>query len=1166
MSDVKWTPSQLEAIGARDTSLLVSASAGSGKTAVLVERIIRELLSEDAPVEISDIIVVTFTVAATAQLKRKLADAVKKKLAIDPTDKYLQKQLRNIQKAKIKTINSFCYDCVKENFASLGLSAGVRIADDIENSLVMSTVMEKCIDEFYEKGESLGIKDFSAFCENFSLLRDDSLGEILYDLYLKCYVEVLGVESLKVNVTALQKAAQNDPFESVWGNEINCRCKKVLEHMRALIRESEKLIMTSEVYDIYAPAIESDLLFVEDALNSLKGTYEEFRSFVNAYKFVGLKAVKSDDPLVKDIKDEFQKTRNKMKGFHKQLTSYTEASVEDIAYFTERTACLTEELYTFLSYFHKKATEEKRHRGILSFADCEVLTLQLLYDAQNDAPTSVAREFRERYSRVYIDEYQDVNAVQDKIFEMITGKNSGFIVGDIKQSIYRFRGAVPELFGSYRDRYTPYKAESIDALTDNTSKIFLQENFRSDKSVIDFSNMTAGRVMVKAESDINYCSQDDLVCAKAAEKDMHLPVTVAVLDRNEAKNEEAVYVADEIEKLVAGGASYGDIAILLRATASYLSVFTQEFEKRGIPVNCNLGGNYFDTPEVMLALCYLNAIDNPRRDIFLCGLLKSPVYSFTLSELEKIRRACPAQSFYDSILQYCKENEFEKGRYFIAELAELREYAKAASAHELIWKLLYDKGLMACVTRASKDTEGAANNLLYLYERARGFEVGDFKGCTAFLEYITRVAEKGGTIVSEKTEGGNGVSIMTVHASKGLEFPYCFVCYADRNLKSKDLQNKLYSHSKLGVAANICDENGLVLYDTFMMKAIGIRIEEEALEEEMRLLYVALTRAINKLYVVGHAKDAQKFVEEKLDVDYFNRIYMLSENTYLRWVLAMLSGNGDSTYELVLPSVDEGEEEVILEAEEEIAEKNVELDESVVELLKKRAEFSYKHNKLVNVPAKISVSALYPGVLDEEEEARQIREAAIKTPFFVTGEDTNKGAKKGNATHAFMQFCDFARVDTNGVAKELDHLVQKGFLPFDAKELVDISAISAFFASDTYKNICSAKKVFREKRFNVALPCKYFTEENLEAFGEETMLVQGVIDCFYYDLDGKIVLLDYKTDRVPAYMSEAQGIDMLIQRHKRQLYYYKLALERITGCEVKSCQIYSFALNRAIDV
>lgn len=1157
MSERIWTKGQSAAIEAKGSDLLVSASAGSGKTAVLIERIIRHITDTENRSDISDMLIVTFTEAAAKQLKSKLSTALKDALnKATEGKKHLRRQLSMLPRASISTIDGFCYDLIKSNFAALGLSANVRIADEQEDSLIMKDVMERCIEDFYDRGDELGIEDFASLCYAYAELTDNVVGDVFLDIYDILYTRADGINILSDNAKELEDTVDSDPFDNKWGRAIKRRCAMYLDECkRRYAQVKDILAFDADISNGYGMTLYADLEKLEALYAAIDKGYFALREELYGYSpIVKIGIYKGDN-------EDDQNICKAARVFYKETIASLQECVsnpkEAAKLFTSESARINRELYVFMSYFHEKVMAEKKRRGVVSFADTEALALNLL--CKDGKPTKIAEGYRERYREVYIDEYQDVNSIQDTIFRMVSRPSSRFLVGDIKQSIYGFRGADPSLFGAYRDSFIDYETKEES----EGKRIFLANNFRSSKNIIDFANAVSQGTFVDATSKVGYYEGDKLVCSKVkTECDDEKPVTVAVVRQNDEKNGEAVYVCDEIDKLLSRGVRPGDIAILVR-TSTPVAKYTAEMERRGIPYYASSKKSFFNNPEIALTLCWLNAIDNTRRDVYVCGILKSPIYNFTLDDLTLIRNEYPRDTLYNSVKAYTDNNDFEKGRAFISDIEELRAYSRGKSAAELIWLLMYDRKLMNTVTKG-KRTEAARlskNNLLLFYDYAKSFENGEFKGLNNFLSYIDELiaADKGLSNAAAFAGSGDTVKIMTIHKSKGLEFPYCFVCNTQALTDKRDIRKSILYHDKLGVASNIPDRSGLGYYNNYIMDALRLAIEEDAIESEYLILYVALTRGVNRMWITCYDTDPERFASKYLDEN-ITKLYTILKYRYISWILPSLKYAPKDSYKLEYVMDTEPKEFDSVVTEEE--EKPIIDRDRLIEGM----NFEYPYAKLGMIPAKVAVSRLYPDILDDDISLDMTAILKPKVPFFAKLSKQNRGAEVGNATHAFMQFCDFDNIDANGVKNELERLCDKAFLSKEAASLVDISALEAFFAGELYLMMKNAVKLYREKRFNVNLNASEFTRAHIDELEGEHILVQGVIDCFIYDENDEIILIDYKTDHIPSSMTKEEGRAMLIERHSTQLEYYKKALEMLTGDKVVRTIIYSFGLNESIEI
>ncbi len=1188
----EWTSGQREAIEAVGRDLLISAGAGSGKTAVLTERIIRHLTDPEHPADLSRMLIVTFTHAAATELKERISAAITEAIAKRPGDRRLARQLLSLDRAKISTIHSFCLDILRENASEAGLVSGFRIADSVEIDLMRVSIMNEIIDDYYSVGvEGYPIEGFEEFADAFvGTKSDDALAEIFLGIENK-------LSSFTDHIGFIKKFAdtlRSDGGEfgaGECGREIlgyiSGRLSVYREMFASIIAE---LLSDEKLTKAYYGAFSSDIDFIDRVIAACeREDYFDVAELVNAFEPARLGSVKGaqlseNGAYVKDVRDEY-KTLVK-----KAAVEFFSLTREQLTDNCKNTADALDKLYTLLFVFLERFGEEKRRRGIADFGDLERFAYKLLVK-DDGTPTDAAKEIRERFDEIYIDEYQDVNAVQDAIFAAVSNGKNRFMVGDIKQSIYAFRGAEPMIFANYRRAFG-----TLGDGKDTGAAIFLSNNFRCDEKVIDFSNIVSGCLFTGGRGDIPFTEEDLLIHSKV-DTECGDPVHVVLIDGSEdedasdVSSREAEYVADEIARLLKEGKKNNgepicpsDIAILMRSEKAHSSVLGAAFTARGIPYHSESEGDFFENAEVLLALCILNIIDNPTRDIYLAGALRSPVFGFTLDELVNIRKITKDGSLYDALRLYCKDFDFPKGRTFLDTLSRWQERAEGMPVDKLLWYVYTDTDLLSLVYDKENSTRRA--NLMLLYEYARKFESSSFRGIYNFIRYINDVLEEKAQLKSAKLEGGDSgaVKLMTMHNSKGLEFPVCFICGAGKKFNDQDLKKNIIIERSLGISLMLGDKTGFARYDTPIRRALIRRLSDSQLEEEMRILYVAMTRARERLYVTGLVKDTEKTLEDaKTDAKWLSRYTVMKNGGFMRWILTALehhklthSGEVPYVIETVLPMGAEGEEAI--EAEVAVPDEVSATDE-LRALVGERFDFKYPHAAASKLPSKLSVSKLVPNLLDEDtaelDEYAEPYDFAAKRPLFLDTEAAvaATGAERGTATHTFMQFCDFSRfAGVSDVAKAVEdeaaRLVEQRFITKRMASLVNVRQLVRFFEGDTFAKICAAKRVIREHRFNVKLPAAQFTEdaELAAALGDECVLVQGVIDCFWENTDGTVTLIDYKTDYIPSELDFDDAAKLLLERHRLQLLYYKSACERITRKRVSRVAIYSFALGRCVEV
>ncbi len=1166
MAERQWTDAQREAIHCVAPDILVSAAAGSGKTAVLTKRIIDKLTDKNKPADISRMLIVTFTKAAAGELKERIAAAIRNAMAEDPADKRLQRQYILLSKAKISTIHGFCLDLVKQHFHSLNLSPSVNVSDASQSTLLMEQVADVVIDNYYSGIPGFNdIPDFVTFADNFITLQDQGLSQILISLYKKLSAFPQGVHFLAESAKEMKKAEEGDLFATVWGELVLSHMASAFRYYKTVLQKACTYLEAENYRDKYYPSF----LHAYTEANALLKAAEEkdvaqLKELLFQYTTVPLK------PLKKELQtDECLFYRDQRKGLSDTVNQFAEdffsQSKEIIAKTAAESRHFLEHLHDFLSAFESKYNYEKRIRDILDFQDLERLACQLLVN-EDGTPSTIAKEVSAQYDEIYIDEYQDVNKIQDMIFSAIAKESDRFMVGDIKQSIYGFRGAEPSLFADYRR-------------DERVQKIYLQHNFRCDRPIIDFVNRICGTLFTCAGQTVPYDETVQLVCGKGGEGAHQIELSIintGTKKAAEGRCDEARYVAERIDSLLREGAKPGDICILLRSASRAATLYEDALTARGIPCKNRVTKDLFVNPEVLFVLNLLHVIDNPTQDIYLAGALKSPIYNVSLSELARIRRCRQDGSLYDALRQFTLDHDFQKGQYFLEKLAEYRRLA-ALPVDQLIWHLYSDAGILAFATGNQMDPDTAARraNLLMLYDYARHFESSSFKGLGSFLRYIHDVLDSGGSfdIAPKSTDTENSVRIMTIHQSKGLEFPVVFLCDTGASFNDSDKNERVLIDRHYGVTLKLSDSSGLATIDTIFRRAEALGIAAKSRDEEIRVLYVALTRAIHRLIITGASSDPDALLTEcrllsqmaNSDTGYL----FYEKSSFLPWLLIA----GGEAYPPIAASVDDAEELTTVTAPIPTL---PDFDESEVRRLmaeyRHRFSFQYPTGMAASLPAKLSVSELYPAILDDYEDAQKLadtRKQRMRLPRFWQ-ETKDTAADRGTATHLFMQFCDFSLLKNGDYEAEITRLVQKRLMDSHTASLIDRDMLARFLQSELFASLLLATDLRRELRFNVHLPAAAFTNDATakESLAHESILVQGIMDGVFTDREGRLTILDYKTDRIPYEMRkdpEAFKL-MLIDRHREQLSYYRAACTAMMCRPVDRILLYAFAIGEAIAV
>ena len=1197
-----WTPQQRQAIQARDKTILVSAAAGSGKTATLTERIVRKLTDEQNPSNIARMLIVTFTRLSAADLKRKISDAISEELVKNPTSKYLSKQLVLLESAHICTIDSFYLDIVRNNFQRLGLPSNFRLADEGEMALLRKEIMDGIIEKHYDNADE-NSDAFLSFVENFtSAKQSDTLSDIFLALENKLCSKEEGTSAILLLANELYKDAECDFFNSRHGKIIHSYIQsgaqdylRLFEHCCNVISNNEQ---AAEAY-LATFAYEKDFwVRMTNVLNT--GKYSDVREVTSSFtkqKLKSLKKAYQTDEIIacKALRDE---ACSFIKSIKEKFLSFDEEQIKDIAI---KTGDILTSLHNIITEFEEAALAEKIKRKAFDFDDIRRFAYQLLTD-ENGNPSDIALSYREQFDEIYIDEYQDVDEMQDRIFTLIAKENNRFMVGDIKQSIYSFRGADTDVFAKYKKMFPAFDVSN----NSNNALIFMSNNFRCDENIIHFTNLIFSFLFGYCGKSIEYSEEDNLIFSKV-EEGRTLPsptVNITVItadekardgdedyetatdndedDENADINAESLWIAQEINRLIkhekkADGTPIEpkDIAILMRATTPASNI-AKALSLYGIPCSDNSKYDLFETPDVLLTLSLLSCIDNPHRDIPLAAALYSPLFAYTMDDLIAIRSAADtSMSLFEALCAYCGDDKsiIAKNEYFTGKLTSYRQRAASLSIDKLLNFIYRDLSMNSFENANSQ-------NLTRLYEMARRFEAGSFKGLSNFISYINELIEnqKVPSLTYEDADT-NAVQMITAHKSKGLEFPVCFICNTQSRFNNEDAKSNLLYHSRAGVALRLAYENGMARLNTPLREAVALEIANAQFEEEMRILYVALTRARERLYITAHTRSRLEKLEEKafLTKEFASDFRVRKSKNWLAMVLSAIHPLEDGisyTFTAIEKdgvSISPYKDDYL---PEEIVPKDV-ISERDIDIIKERLEFKYPHAHLNKLPAKLSVSKLTPTVLDDIDEDAATLESfdeakILEIEEFFESRSRTTSADRGTATHLFLQFCDFENAEKNGVENELSRLVENKFIAHWVAELVNKKQIAKFFESKFYATLKNAQKSFREQRFNILLPASHFTQDNKfkEDVEQEEILVQGVIDLFFKAENGDIILCDYKTDylTLEELQNEALVIEKMKQRHGRQLEYYAMAIEQLVGTRPNKILIYSLPLGEAVEI
>ncbi len=1155
------TAAQLQAMEHKGSDLLISAGAGSGKTATLTDRIVNRICNDK--MDISRMLVVTFTKDAAAELKSRITRKLSDKLKSDPANLHICSQIVRATSADISTIHSFCLKAIKPHFDKLSLDSDFRIGEDAELEILRHEAMHEIIERFYE-AEELD-PDFLLVSDCYSDYTDEgTLPSSLLDLYHN------NLSSCADGLEMLKRSADQgvDFLETLYGQALLRRVTYAVNHFSPLVRSLYSDIIADEANKKYFDAFDELWRIFERLENALKNpTYMGIKAILANFQNKRIAGGRSknaptvDTELVSFVKSEACEELKKLRDDY--FYSDTEAIASTIN--QNKKICLA--IYKVLKEYEQEYRLKKQRYSLCDFNDLERYTLDLFYDKDGNI-TDIAKGISLQYDELYIDEYQDVNSIQDKIFKAIA-RNNRFMVGDIKQSIYSFRSAEPRLFSDYRDSFVPY--DEPFAEPDSGRTVFMSDNFRCDPSVIKLTNHISDYMFLRSRG-FSYVTGDRLENAKI-QKGPFTPqnAELCIIDKSSIDEEshlneldpQAEFVAQEIQRLLSGGAlpngnriKPGDIAILLRKSSGCIDKYINALERYGINHEYVQEISFYEKPHILLLLCILNSIDNPSKDVYLAGAMHSHIFNFSLDELVKIRRTAHKDASLISALKgYFKEPSLkEKIKDFLAKLDKYRAEIKKLSAADSISYVLSETGYLASCNEAERQ------DVIKLYNVARGYEQGSYKGVYSFLRYIDNIASEKGAAETVTSDRDNSVKIVTMHKSKGLEYEVCFICDTEKQFSKKSYTSPILFHKELGICGYISRDGGIVKYDNLLRKCASLAIRDEGIEEALRLLYVAMTRARSKLYIVGSmTKQEEKRARFKKLSPYADEFDIYSASSHLDIIL------GACTEPLDFLDVRVVDAEDIFElGENNSQESSVDTDkvEGYKEILEKRFGFEYKYEHLSKIPSKLSISTLYPDILDDEENQRFSRPRSIDDiPSFILGKERMvTGAERGTATHVFLQFCDFENLKANGVECELSRLVDASFISKEVGDIINKEHIELFISSEMMREFLSAKRIIREFRFNVMLDAKEFSSEPMLI--NEKVLVQGVTDCIYENDKGELILVDYKTDKV----TEENYISELTRKHKTQLTYYKKACEMMFERKVDKVLIYSVPLGKTVEL
>lgn len=1203
MAEVKWTNEQLQAIQEKNSNILVAAAAGSGKTAVLVERIIHKIIDEQ--MDIDKILVVTFTNAAASEMRERILEAIYKKLEENPENVHLQRQIILLNKASICTIHSFCLDVIHNHFYEIDLPSNFKIADTAEIDLLKQEVLDDLFEQKYTEND----KNFIELLENYTNYRgDEALQELVLKIYKFIQSSPFPIKWLQEKLELL-KIEDKDISQTIWGKLIiQTVDDDIQESIMQLEVTKSKMALYPEMTKFYQ-TISEDIINLQDLqkYNSWDELYIKLLNF-NFSKWP------VDKKVINDLKEDSKEIRDKVKKHIKEKTAKLlscsqEQAVKDLKIITP----ILEKLSNLVTEFTKNFAEKKKEKNCIDFNDIEHFALKILLD-ENNNPTEVAKKYKEKFEEIAIDEYQDSNLVQEAILTSISKGNNIFMVGDVKQSIYKFRQARPELF---LQKYDEYKNKEEKAQEDNL-KIQLFRNFRSRQNILNITNLVFESIMSKELGDINYNENEYLNYganypepeeiknyAGIAELDIidlkeDESITAFEGEEDEEEQErveddvlEAKFVANKIQELLNNNYMVfdkkqgyrkirpKDIVILLRATSNLSPIYEKELSDLELPVFSDTSGTYLDTVEIQTILSVLKIIDNPLQDIPLAVVLRSSICNFTDNDLITIRLTDRNCNFYEALIKtrlICDGDLKNKIESFLEKLEKWKSISQYMPLDEFIWQIYLDTGYYQYVGLLPNGAMRQAN-LKTLFEKAKQYEKASFKGLFNFIQFIDKLKKQNGDLASAKLIGENEdvIRIMSIHKSKGLEFPVVFLCNSHKKFNMQDLNDNILLHQDIGFGPTIMDTTRKIKYSSIAKDAIKLKMKQETLSEEQRILYVALTRAKEKLYITGRSKDFTKYVQDKnkvLEMYESENIkldakLMKKANSYLDWIMYVylfnqgrtitLKGESYKLSDIITLNVSNKKDLLKALAKEEVVEQ-IDLKEKIEQILKNKSDeenkkseqalkelLEWKYDYIVDttLPTKSSVTKIKQEKIKLEEilkgiESEEVEYKKSYTPKFMQEDKKISSAEKGTLVHLCIQRLDERKdYELKDIQNMILNLVEKEIITQNEADAIDVNLIYQYTKSQLFEELRKAKEVHKEQPFYINIPAKDVVSEAENS--KKNILVQGIIDLYYIDKNDNLVLIDFKTDYIS---NEPNAKEKILDKYKVQLEIYKTALEQ----------------------
>lgn len=1239
---MSWSEQQLLAIETRNKNLLVAAAAGSGKTSVLVERIISRILDKEQPIDVDKVLVVTFTNAAAAEMRGRIGSALNDALKKQPRSEHIQRQLALLNSSAISTIHAFCQNIVRQNFHLLDLDPQFRIAGQAEVTIMKTEVLEHLFEAKYAQGDEAFLDLVEHYGDEQS---DDSLYQLVLGLYSfsQSHPWPAGWLAGLSQEFALPEGTTVDqtPWSQLIREKIILDLEQAGQQLDAFCLEAGK----SSGVEAYVDTFMADRAVLDELLSAAAHSWERLGGAIVGCKFEKIASVpKGTD---ESLKKYFQRGRQKVKDkVNDCKVHFFDRPAEELLADMRLIAPVVETLGKLVIEFGQEFAKMKRSKDVLDFNDLEHFCLEILLAPESQLgeikPSSVAIELQERFAEVMVDEYQDTNGVQETILRLVasTKQPNLFLVGDVKQSIYRFRLAEPELF---MEKYRHYPNAGSQY-----ARIDLSQNFRSRAGVLHAVNFLFVQLMAPRIGELEYGEAEKLNPGPdypdEPGKLLEGPVELCIVDRDEAQEQmdspegeldsgegvespdgpaaelmeeaelsgfelEARLIAKKISTFMTGSyrvydkglkeyrnLAWRDVVILLRSVKGKANVMLDVLRKAGIPGYAELDAGYFREIEVQVMVALLSVIDNPRQDIALAAVLRSPLVGFTMEELAEVRLCCPGEDLWSALSHEVDQESLDekiqgKVASFVKQFEEWRNLSRRKGVPELIWQIYRDTGYYDYVGGMPGGMLRQAN-LRALHDRARQYESTNFRGLFRFLRFVERMQDKGSDLAVARAlgESEDVVRIMSIHKSKGLEFPLVFVADLGKNINLQDSKALVLCHKILGVGPYVTNPELRFRYPTLARHGIRHKLIMETKAEELRILYVALTRAREKLILVGSVSKLSKKAAGWCQ--YTDRLQptlpdalIAGASNYLDWLCPAVARHEGGTSlreygeceqepsrifaeDLSKWQVDIYSRSQLLEAGEESSE-TATLLENIRTLqpveggedfawVEKTLGWQYGYQHIVGKPAKLSVTEIkrrFDTQVVESSQQSYVKKSIALRPRFIQQSVGLTGAERGTLMHSIMQQMDLqGDLSEAGIQEQIAAMVTKEMILPEHAKIVDIAGVAAFFQSDIGQRLCSSPKVRRELPFSLVLPAEKFYDDMVGA--GEGIFIQGILDVLFDEADG-LVLVDYKTDWVT-------DSSELIDRYSVQLNLYAEAVEKIFKQPVTEKYLYVFSTKEAV--